>query len=226
MEFLTERDREILKLMSVFNGKMYIEVLAQTIWNGYPDAAKQARNRMAKLMNKYNIFILRKTGLMSPRNAYILSENGKDIVRTLFDKNITNISVSPITAGHNIMEMITYYWLNKLGKNPERTIVKNWSADHKHTPDIVYFKDDKPIYVEIEKNVKSAGAYNGIFAAIVQDKVEKVLYVVEDQKRVAQFANNLPLSEKIMLVSINELIINAQNNKIGAVSQKQARQTK
>lgn len=224
MDFLTDRDREILELMSVFGGKTYIEVLEKTIWHGYKSAPVQARNRMTKLEKKYSLFIHKLTGLTSPRSAWALSENGKDVVRTQFEKNISNISVSPVTVGHNIIEQIAYYWLKKIGKNPERTVVSKWSTNHKHTPDLVYYKNNEPIYVEIEKNVKSAGAYNSIFANIIQDKVNKVLYVVEDQKRVEQFARNLPTSDKIMLVAIDDLIEAAQSGKIGAISQKQALQ--
>lgn len=222
MKFLTYRDKEILKLMSTFGGKTYIEVLASTLWYGFKSPDLQARNRMTKLAKKYNLFLHKKTGLASPRSAWILSEYGKDVVRTMFDKNITNISVAPVTTHHNIMEQTTYFWLEKIGKNPIRTIVKNWSTDHKHTPDLLYYKGDELIYVEIEKTFKSAGAYNGIFAAIVQDNISKVLYVVENEARVAQFAKTLPDSEKIMLVSIETLVKSAQNGNIGAVPQKNA----
>lgn len=223
MEFLTARDIEILELMSVFGGKTYIEVLEKTFWVGHKNAKIQARNRMTILLKKYGLFLYKLTGLTSPRSAWALSEAGKDIVRTMFNKNITNISVSPVTTQHNIMEQITYYWLKKLGKNPERTVVSKWSKNHKHTPDIAYETEKGVIYVEIEKNLKAAGEYNTIFSHIVQDKVFKVLYVVESQKRVEQFANNLPLSEKIMLVSTDTLVAAAQSGKIGAISQKEAR---
>lgn len=222
MEFLTDRDKDILKLMSTFNGKTYIEVLASTLWYGFKSPDLQARNRMTKLAKKYNLFLHKKTGLASPRSAWVLSEFGKEVVRTMFQKNITNISVSATTTHHNIMEQITFFWLHKLGKDPQRTIVKKWSADHKHTPDLLYFKGDELIYVEIEKTFKSAGAYNGIFAAMIQDKIAKVLYVVESEARVEQFARALPNSEKIMLVSVETLVNAAQNGKIGAVSQKAA----
>ena len=135
---LTERDKEILYLMSNFGGKTFTDVLEKTLWINYKNAYTQAKNRMNKLQQKYNLFIKRKTGLMKPRNAWVLSERGKDVVRTLFEKNITNISVSNVTIEHNMMEQITFYYLNKLKKNPVRTTVKKWSVNHKHTPDIYY----------------------------------------------------------------------------------------
>ena len=220
--FLTERDKEILKLAANFNGRMYIEVLEKTLWSDHKKSKQQVRNRLQKLVKKYKIFNTKKTGLFTPRSVYVLTDNGKEIVRTLFDKNISaNVSISPVTTLHNIIEMITFYYLDKLNKNPQRTIVYEWSKNHKHTPDIYYQKDDKKIYVEIEKSFKSAGAYNTIFANIIQDDVFKVLYVVEDEKMVARFAKALPRSQKLMLVSIDELIQNAKNGKIGAKTQTQ-----
>ena len=217
---LTKRDEEILYLMAVFSGKTFTDVLEKTIWFGYKNAYDQAKNRMNKLQKKYNLFNKKPTGLIKPRNAWVLSERGKDVVRTLFDINITNVSVSNVTIEHNMMEQIAFYYLQKLDKKPLRTTVKKWSVDHKHTPDIFYETEKGAIYVEIEKTVKAGGAYNTIFANIIQDKVFKVLYIVENEKRVLQFAKALPTSEKIMLVSIDTLIENAQNGKIGAKSQK------
>jgi len=220
MKNLTKRDQEILFLTANFGGKIFVDVLEKTLWHGYSNAYVQARNRMQKLSNKYHLFIKKPTGLIKPRNAYVLSERGKDIVRTLFEINITNVSLSNVTVEHTMMEMITFYYLKMLDKKPLRTIVKNWSVKHYHTPDLVYEHEKGLIYVEIEKTVKSGGAYNSIFVNMIKDDVYKVLYVVENEKRVQQFARNLPTSEKIMLVSIDTLIENAQNGKIGAVSQK------
>lgn len=224
MDFLTARDKEILELASVFGGKIFVEVLTATFWHGYKMPIDQARNRMKTLTNKYNLFSLKPTGLMSPRSAYVLTEYGKSVVKTLFDKDIYSITVTTTTVKHNILEMIVYYWLQKIGKNPIRTTVATWAQkqNFKHTPDIAYRMDDeKLIYIEIETNVKSAGSYNSIFVNIIQDKVHKVLYVVEDEKKVVQFANKLPKSEKLMLVSIDTLISSAQSGKIGAKAQKE-----
>lgn len=223
MDFLTERDKEILELAAVFGGKIYVDVLVQTFWNGYKMAKSQARNRMDVLNGKYNLFMLKPTGLMSPRSAYVLTEYGKSVVKTLFDKDIYNVTVNTTTVKHNILEMITFYWLKKLGKNPIRTTVATWGQkqNYKHTPDIAYKMDDeKLVYVEIETNVKSSGSYNTIFANIIQDKAHRVLYVCENEKKVVQFANNLPTSERLMLVSIDTLVNSAQSGKIGAKSQK------
>jgi hypothetical protein len=208
--------------MSVFNGRMFLEVLEKTLWYNKPHAKIQARNRMQKLEKKYKLFLKKNTGLQSPRSCYILSEHGKEIVRTLFNKNITNISISPVTTMHTIYEMLTYYYLKKIGKNPIRTIVYKHSKKFKHTPDLLYyFKQDsqKMVYVEIEKSFKNSGAYNTIFANSYQDNVHKLLYVVENDKMLNRFAKFLPRSEKLMLVTIDTLIENAQVGKIGAKTQ-------
>ena len=220
---ITERDEDILRLMSVFNGRMFLTVLEKTIWHGYSNANRQARNRLTKFV-KNGLMLVKKTGLMSPRSCYVLSEAGKEIVRTLFDVNIGTITLSMSSTPHTVLEMISYYWLYKLDKHPTRTIVGKWCKEHKHTPDLYYMKDNKLIYVEIERTVKGAGEYNSIFVNMTKDNVYKVLYIVESRKRVKQFAKRLPKSDKLMFVSIEDLIENAQNGKIGAISQKQAEQ--
>jgi len=221
--FLTERDVEILHLMSKFNGRIFTEVLEKTIWLNYKNAKSQARNRLGKLQKKYNLFIKKNTNLQSPRSCFAASEQLKEIIRTLFDVQLSSsITVSPVTVHHTIMEMITFYHLSKIGRKVERTIVKNWSQNHKHTPDLFYEKDGKKVYVEIERSFKNAGSYNGIFAKIIQDKVDLILYVVENEKRVLQFAKALPKSEKLRIVSIETLVKNcSENGKVGAKTQKE-----
>ena len=219
---ITERDEEILRLMSVFNGRMFLTVLEKTIWHGYSNANRQARNRLTKFV-KNGLMLVKKTGLILPRSCYVLSEKGKEIVRTILNIDIGAIKLSMSSTPHTVLEMIAYYWLYKLEKNPQRTIVSKWCKEHKHTPDLCYTKDDnKLIYVEIERSVKSAGEYNSIFVNMTKDNVYKVLYIVESRKRVKQFAKRLPKSDKLMFVSIGDLIENAQNGKIGAISQKKA----
>lgn len=153
LENLTERDKEILFLTANFGGKTFIEVLEKTLWYGYKSSKQQARNRMYVLTNRYGYFTQKLTGLMTPRNAYAVTERGRDAIRTLFDINLSpTVNVSANTTHHNIMEQVTFFWLKKLGKNPQRTIVKKWSINHKHTPDIYYETERGGIYVEIEKN--------------------------------------------------------------------------
>jgi len=218
---ITERDEDILRLMSVFNGRMFLTVLEKTIWHGYSNANRQARNRLTKFV-KNGLMLVKKTGLMSPRSCYVLSEAGKEIVRTILNIDIGAIKLSMSSTPHTVLEMISYYWLYKLEKNPQRTIVSKWCKEHKHTPDLCYMKDDKLIYVEIERSVKSAGEYNSIFVNMTKDNVYKALYIVESKKRVNQFSKRLPKSDKLMFVSIEDLIENAQNGNIGAVNQKTA----
>jgi len=138
-----------------------------------------------------------------------------------FDINVTsNITVSPVSANHMIFEQIAFFWLEKIGRKVERTVVKSWSKNHKHTPDLAYFQNDKLIYVEIERSMKNTQQYNQIFVNIIADKVDKVLYIVEDEKMLKRFARNLPRSEKIMLVTIDDFVKNChENGKIGAVKQ-------
>lgn len=218
---ITDRDLQMFNLMSKFGGKMFIEVLVQTLWLDKVNAKQQARNRLTKLRNE-GYLLSKETGLVSPRTAFVLSEKGKDYVFNEFDKKISKISISASTTEHLMIEMVSYFWLNKLNKEPIRTTVSEWSKEHKHTPDIAYYKDDKVIYVEIERTVKSAGGYNNIFVNIIKDDVHRVLYIVENEKRVLQFARALPKSEKLMLVSIDEFVKNASElNKIGAKYQKE-----
>ena len=221
-EFLTNRDIEILKIAANFGGKVYDETLIKTLWINHTNAKRQVLNRMYILKNRYKVFNIKATGLTKPRSAFVLTDFGKALVYDLFEKKIGSMNITTTSVYHTILEQITFFWLNKIGKKLERTSVIKWSKEHSHTPDFVYYIDNNPekmVYVEVERMRKSS--YTQIFVNFVKDNVYKVLYVVENEKRLCQFAKCLPRSERLMLVTIDELIRNAQNGKIGAKKQKE-----
>jgi len=217
---LTERDAGVLEMMANFGGKTYIKVLEQTFWFGVKNAEQQARNRIQKLKKKKLVRHM-ETGLVNPKNAIVLTEQGKQFVDDFWGIPIHTITISAVTAWHNIYEQIVWYWLKKLGKDIERAIVKKWIPQgYRHTPDL-YYKNDKGnlVYVEIELTRKRPDRLLDIFAKMKADGVSAVLYVFKDEKQMKTLGTKIPLWEKIRYVTIDKLIESAQNGKIGAVKQ-------
>ena len=224
LDGLTERDKGIFWLISEFGGKTFHEVLAKTYWHGRSVALQQARDRIGKIKSKYKLIRLVPTGLMSPRNAIAFTEIGKRWMKDETDIEIGSFFLSPVTAWHGIYEQISYFWIFKSGREDvSRTIVKDWSLNHKHTPDLLYFqKGDKtkPVYVEIELNAKSPIRYIEIFKNMQLDKVHAILYIFENEKKMRQLGRKLPINDKIYITNIDDLIINVSTkNKIGALKQ-------
>jgi DNA-binding Lrp family transcriptional regulator len=215
---LTDRDMELLEMMMDFGGKTYMPVLEQTAFLGVKP--QTIRNRLQKLQKKHKVIRYKATGLVNPRNALLLSENGKRLVYQVWGINVGEPNVSPVTTWHTIYEQITYYWLKKLGRNPERTIVTRWSKKgFKHTPDLVYFKNEKPIYVEIELTPKRQNRLIEMFQRMKADGVAAVLYVFENDKKMKTLGTKIPVWDKISYITIQQLIENAQRGKIGAIKQ-------
>lgn len=221
-EVLSERDKDILLMMSEFGGKTFIPVLERTFWEGNKMPAQQARDRVQKLIKKYKLLRLAPTGLMKPRNAIAMTENGKKYAEEL-GIEVGNLFLSPVTIWHGIFEQITWYWLKRAGRDVSRTIVKKWAGTHKHTPDLLYFHngdETKPVYVEVETNAKDRNRYVAIFKNMSADKIYRVLYVFENEKRMNVIGSKLPISDKIMMIDIDNLISNiVKDGKIGAISQ-------
>jgi len=220
---LSNRDKDIFFLMSEFGGKTFLEVLERTFWHDKKVPLQQAKDRIGKIKKKYNIVRYVNTGLMKPRSAIAFSDFGKRWIKDETNFDIGSLFISPVTAWHNIYEQITYYWLKKAGRDVSRTIVKNWSIEHKHTPDLLYFYNEdksKPIYVEIELNKKITSRYVSIIEKMGIDKVHAVLYVFESEKKMIQIGRLLPIYEKLYFIHIDELIKNiSTTGKIGFMTQ-------
>ena len=220
---LSKRDHGVLRMMGEFGGKTFNEVLERTYWYGLKVPTQQARDRVQKLKNKYKLVRLKATGLMKPRNAIALTDFGTRWVKEETDIEVSTFFLSPVTAWHNIYEQIVWYWLRKADREVSRTIVKKWSVNHKHTPDLLYFHDKdekKPIYVEIELNPKNKDRMLRIFNNIHLDGVYAVLYVYENEKRMKQYGRKLPVSNKVYLTNIDDLINSVSSTgKVGAMSQ-------
>jgi len=222
---LTQRDSEVFDLMSEFGGKTYPFVLSQTFWFGLSKSEQQARDRMRLLKKKYNLVRLTPTGLMSPRNAIAFTESGKKWITENFEIEIGTLFMSPVTVLHNCFEQIAYFWIKKSGRDVSRTIVKNWSKNHQHTPDLLYFhqserNEKKPVYVEIELHSKTAQKYLEIIQKSKKDGIHAILYIFENEKKMRQIGRKLPIDEKIYLTNIDDLIQSVtQKNKIGAMKQ-------
>jgi hypothetical protein len=243
---ITKRDFGILKLMGEFGGKTFTPVLAKTFWHGKKIPVQASRDRINILKNKYKLLKLIPSGLMSPKNVIALSEYGKRFTEDEGIKN-TFVSFSPVTVNHLILEQITYFWLQEIGKNPKRTVVKNWALRKKreiseseetkfvveqvksddwskqnkynHTPDIAYKIKEKLVYVEVELSKKRPEGYIDIFNKIKKDGVKSVLYVFESKKKMLSIGKVLPIWDKVFYVDIDTLIESAQTGKLGAIKQ-------
>jgi hypothetical protein len=211
---ITDRDKKMFEIMSNFGGKTFINVLAKTLYND----EQQARNRLNKL-KKDKLIRYKKTGLMSPRNAIYFTEKGKKYGKEELNLNVVETAISSVTVHHMILEQITFYYLQKIGKDVKRTAVIKWRETHHHTPDLMYLHNDKPVYVEIERTAKRADHLAQIFANMQRDSIHKVLYVFENEKKMFQIGKKLPVFDKLLYVTIDTLIESSKQNKIGAITQ-------
>lgn len=218
---LNERDIDIIKLMATFGGKTFNPVLEKTIWLGYKSAAQQVSNRMSRLLKQHKIIRRQETGLQKPRYLYKFTELGKRVCEDIGFRP-GNFSFSTVTIWHGIYEQIAFYWLEKIGKKPHRTTVREWVTEggKKHAPDLVY-KNPKGdyVYVEVELNKKRPDSYISIFEKMQQDGAASALYIFENEKKMQQIGRVIPIWEKVYYVTIEQLIKAAQNGKIGAVKQ-------
>ena len=224
LEGLSPRDKEIFRMMAEFGGKTFNEVLARTFWHDKKVPVQQVRDRIGKIKKKYKVIRLVATGLMKPRNAIAFTEFGKKWAQEETNIEIGSFFLSPVTAWHGIYEQIAWYWLKKSGRNDvSRTIVKNWSLEHKHTPDLLYFHNgdkSKPVYVEIELNTKSADRYLEVMRKCKLDKVHAIFYIFENEKKMKQIGRKLPINDKVYITNIDSLIESVtKTGKIGAVKQ-------
>lgn len=210
---LTDRDIDIIKFINVFGGKTYVDVLGLTFFEG----EQQARNRVNKL-TKQGILNYRLTGLQKPRNAIILTAEGRNYLEDELGVIARKPKIAVSTILHGMNEQVAYYWLSKLGK-VERTTVYTHQTKLHHIPDFIFYVNNQMIYIEIEMQKKSLNRYSKIFSDIQQDNVAGVLYVsptVEKSKALETF---LPRWSKLRFIDIDTLINNIdKNQKIGARS--------
>jgi len=210
---LTDRDHKIFELMSVFGGKTFLPVLAKTFFS----SEQVARNRL-NVLKKDKMIKYVPTGLMSPRNAIYPTEQGIRYFQEIGLRTIrTDVSTSQVH--HLMLEQITYFYLKKIGKDVQRTIVKNWSKKHHHTPDLCYTHKGKNVYVEIERTHKRPDVLAKIMTNMKKDDIHIVLYVFEDEKKMKQIGSKIPIFEKAYYVTIDKLIEASKDGKIGAVKQ-------
>lgn len=216
---LTDRDMDILDLVVTFGGKTFFPVLEQTAFLGAKP--QTVRNRINVLRAKKKLFRLKPTGLMKPRSAIVLTEEGKRFVQEIFGETGLDASVSASTTWHNIYEQVTYYWLKQIGKDPIRTIVSKWSKQgYRHTPDLAY-KNPKGglVYVEVELTRKRAERLIDIFNRMKADGVSAALYVFENEQKIKTLGTKIPAWDKIRYTTIPRLIEGAQSGKLDAVKQ-------
>jgi len=215
-DFLTNRDVEILELICEFGGKTFVDVLEKTLWYGRSSAKRQVQNRITILKDKYKIIRLVPTGLMSPRNAIALTENGARYINEYTDFKVPFFRPAFTTIYHTIYEQIAYYWLKKSGRNVSRTAVIEWRNENKHTPDLIYHHNQnisKPVYVEIELSRKENKRYTDIFANMESDGAYAVLYIFKDERSMKFGGHWLPLYDKIYITNIDFIVESISSDK-------------
>ena len=210
---ITKRDFEIFELMSIFGGKTFLPVLEKTFFNN----KQVAKNRLT-ILAKDKMIKYVPTGLINPRNAIYPTANG---LRYFAENGLRGVvtDVSSSTVEHLMLEQITYFYLKKIGKDVKRTIVKNWSKEHHHTPDLCYEHNGKNVYVEIERTHKRPDELAKIMTKMKKDNIHIVLYVFENDKKMEQIGKKIPIFEKAYYLTIDKLIEASKNGKIGAVKQ-------
>ena len=216
---LRPRDMEILEMMAVMGGKTYMPVLTKTAF--LHTAEQTARNRLQVLRKKKKLIRYKPTGLVNPKNAILFTEEGKRFASEVFGINVGDASISPVTTWHNIYEQITYYWLKKMGKDVERTIVHRWrKKGYHHTPDLAYKNQKgKYVYVEIELTKKRPDRYIDVFNRMVADDVGSVLYVFEDDRKMQVLGTKIPLWDKIYYTTIDNIVKGGEAGKLIAIKQ-------
>ena len=222
MAVLVDRDKEVLDIMANFGGKTFKQVLVETVFRGLKNPEQQSANRIYRLKKSMKIFKYIETGLSKHKYVLALNKNGVDLVNGMGYDISQSVTISPQTVKHTILEQITFYYLKKLGKRVERTIVAKWGREekHSHTPDLVYSLDNGGlVYVEVELSKKSADRYAATFTKMKKDGVKSVLYVFEDEKKMKQIGRILPVWDKLFYITKDELISCFENGKLKARKQ-------
>jgi len=204
---LTARDLEIFEMIGVFGGKTSLPALGMTFFSHASDPEQQARQRIFKLRKK-GLLKQKPTNLMRPRNYYIPTSVGRELIEDRFGIHVSSSPhFSTATFWHGIYEQVAWYWLRRFGRDPQRAIVKRWSREHHHTPDLYYTNaKGKIVYVEIEMTKKNSESYSKIFTNMLKDNIAAVLYIFESEKKMKQIGRVLPVWEPVRYVSIDQMI--------------------
>lgn len=199
---ITTRDIEILKFINFF-GKSYPDVLGKTFFNGL----QQAKNRLTSL-KKMEMIDTRNTGLVKPRNALVLTSQGRSF---LSDRGVdprTSVKIHVSTIEHNVIEQVCYYWLKRIGE-VERTTVYHHSETLNHVPDMIYEDGSgRKFYIEVELNQKSMNNYNEILERTRRDDPFAVVYVTQTPQKAISLARNMPKWTKLYYVDVDAMIEN------------------
>lgn len=212
---ITTRDEEILHFINKF-GQSYTEVLAQTFF----PSLSSASNRVSRLKKQGSISFW-DTNLMSPRKAIVLSQDTKEYFERELDIKVKKTKISLSTVKHNILEQISYYWLQKIG-DIRRTTVINDGSILNHVPDFILKAQEKIINIEIEITKKTQKRYKEILLKSSKDGANYLLYIFKNKEDVKKFGEYMPRSNKLMLIDIASLIENIKTTgKINPIFQDQ-----
>lgn len=212
---ITPRDEEILHFINKF-GQSYSEVLAQTFF----PSLSSATNRITTL-KKQGLISFWNTNLMSPRKAIVLSQDTKEYFERELEIRVKRPKINLSTVKHNILEQISYYWLQQIG-DIRRTTIINDSSILNHVPDFILKTQEKIINIEIEITKKTQKRYKEILVKSSKDGANYLLYIFKNKEDIKRFGEYMPRSNKLMLIDIDSLIENIKTTgKINPIFQDQ-----
>lgn len=212
---LTDRDINILKFLNRY-GKSYIEVLGKTFFS----SEQIARNRVNRLA-KYNLIGYWNTGLMKPRRALVLTTDSKAYLNSELGYDVKKTKINQSTIHHNVVEQITDFYLQKIGKVERTTVYTHYTHLH-HIPDFIYIDDEtRRFFIECEVTKKATSRYNTIIEKITKDNPYAVIYVTDTIEKAKAIAKVMPTWEKLFFIDLDSLIKNIkENGKIQPINQK------
>lgn len=212
---LTNRDIEIFKFLNRY-GKTYIEVLGKTFFS----SEQIARNRVNRLA-KYNLIGYWNTGLMKPRRALVLTSDSKAYLDEELGYEVKKAKINQTTIHHNVLEQITDFYLQKIGKVERATVYTHYKHLN-HIPDFIYYNEDgKKFYIECEVTKKSINRYNLIVDKATKDNPYAVIYVADTIEKAKAIARVMPVWSKLFYIDLEGLIKNISNvKKIQPIAQR------
>lgn len=205
---ITDNDIEVLKFLNKY-GQTYLNVLGQTFFKN----EQSARDRINKLY-KQKIIKYKKTKLMTPRRAIILSKHGEKFLENELGITPKNYSINLSTIFHNVIEQITDFYLNQIG-NTERTTIKTHYKNLNHIPDFIFINEnDRKFYIEIETTIKSEKSYKKISLDTKKDSPYGIIYITENKKKIKTLSKKFGVDGKLHFIDIETLKNNILSHKL------------
>jgi hypothetical protein len=204
---ITNRDISVLRFINTF-GYSFIPIIGKTFFKN----EITARARLRKLIG-YGLLNKKSTSLINPKYAFYLTKESNLFLKDNFDEKALATSVKISRIKHLILEQISYFYLNEIGK-VERTTVFNHYKHLNHIPDMIYTDEkERKFYIECETTVKSKQNYNELVLKTLKDNPYAIIYIIETALKAKTIAKAMPTSNKLYFICIDDLCVNIGKNK-------------